>query len=125
MKKATLLILLLFVSSIFYAQSSGITYQAIIYNPNGEVIPGYNNANSPLANKNVCLQFSIVDTASQTEYQEKITTTTDEFGMVNLVIGTGIQTGGINVTSVGNACNTSDIYLTPPDWYTESPSGIN
>ena len=39
--------------------------------------------------------------------------------------GTGIKTGGINVTSVGNACNTSDIYLTPPDWYIESPSGIN
>ena len=93
MKKITSL-LLLFVSSVFYAQSSGITYQAIIYNPNGEVIPGYNNANSPLANKSVCLQFSIIDAASQTEYQEKITTTTDEFGMVNLIIGTGIQTGG-------------------------------
>ena len=93
MKKITSL-LLLFVSTVFYAQSSGITYQAIIYNPNGEVTPGYNNANSPLANKSVCLQFSIIDAASQTEYQEKITTTTDEFGMVNLVIGTGIQTGG-------------------------------
>jgi len=93
MKKITSL-LLLFVSTVFYAQSNGITYQAIIYNPNGEVTPGYNNANSPLANKSVCLQFSIIDAASQTEYQEKITTTTDEFGMVNLVIGTGIQTGG-------------------------------
>jgi len=31
--------------------------------------------------------------------------------------GTGIKTGGINVTSVGNACNTSNIYLTPPEWY--------
>jgi hypothetical protein len=39
--------------------------------------------------------------------------------------GTGIKTGGISVTSVGNACNTSDIYLTPPDWYIQSPSGIN
>ena len=39
--------------------------------------------------------------------------------------GTGIQTGGINVASVGNACNTSDIYLSPPEWYIASPSGIN
>jgi hypothetical protein len=39
--------------------------------------------------------------------------------------GTGIQTGGINVTSVGNACNTSNIYLTPPEWYIKSPNGIN
>ena len=60
MKKITLL-LLLFVSTAFYAQSSGISYQAIIYNPNGEVIPGYNNSNSPLANKNICLQFTIID----------------------------------------------------------------
>ena len=101
MKKSTLLILLLFVSSVFYAQSNGITYQAIIYNPNGDVIPGYNNANSPLANKSVCLQFSIVDGTSQTEYQEKISTITDEFGMVNLVIGSGVQTGGY-ATSFSN-----------------------
>jgi len=32
--------------------------------------------------------------------------------------GTGIKTGGISVSSVGNACNTSIIYLTPPPWYT-------
>lgn len=32
--------------------------------------------------------------------------------------GTGISGGGINVISVGNACNTSNIYLTPPPWYT-------
>ena len=100
MKKITLL-LLLFVSTAFYAQSTGISYQAIIYNPNGEVIPGYNNTNSPLANKNICLQFTIIDSASLTEYQEKITITTDEYGMVNTVIGTGIQTGGY-ATSFAN-----------------------
>jgi hypothetical protein len=40
--------------------------------------------------------------------------------------GTGIKTGGISMTSVGNACNTSNIYLTPPAWYTNtsSPSEI-
>ena len=100
MKKITLL-LLLFVSSAFYAQSTGISYQAIIYNPNGEVIPGYNNSNSPLANKDICLQFTIVDSANLTEYQEKITVRTDEFGMVNTVIGTGTRTGGY-ATSFGN-----------------------
>ena len=100
MKKITLL-LLLFVSTAFYAQTSGISYQAIIYNPNGEVIPGYNNANSPLANKNICMQFTIVDSASLIEYKEKITVSTDEYGMVNTVIGTGIQTGGY-ATSFAN-----------------------
>ncbi len=32
--------------------------------------------------------------------------------------GTGIKTGGIRMTSVGNACGTSNVYLTPPAWYT-------
>jgi len=31
--------------------------------------------------------------------------------------GTGIKTGGISMTSVGNACGTSDVYLSPPEWY--------
>jgi hypothetical protein len=34
--------------------------------------------------------------------------------------GTGILRGGINVSNVGSACNTSNTYLTPPDWYTEA-----
>jgi hypothetical protein len=40
--------------------------------------------------------------------------------------GTGIQSGGgLNITSVGNACNTSNTYTVPPEWYIQSPSGIN
>jgi hypothetical protein len=39
--------------------------------------------------------------------------------------GTGILRGGTSVQSVGNACNTSDVFLTPPRWYENSPSGIN
>ena len=32
--------------------------------------------------------------------------------------GTGIKTGGIRMTSVGSSCGTSNVYLTPPAWYT-------
>lgn len=32
--------------------------------------------------------------------------------------GTGILRGGINVNNVGNACNTSNTTIVPPDWYT-------
>jgi hypothetical protein len=40
--------------------------------------------------------------------------------------GTGIKRGGINATSVGNSCNTTqNIYLAPPEWYIKSSSGIN
>jgi hypothetical protein len=39
--------------------------------------------------------------------------------------GTGIQASGTSIRSVGNSCNTSNIYLSPPEWYIKSPSGIN
>lgn len=81
-------------SVLTFAQNKGITYQAVIYSTSGESIPGIHNSNSPLVNKLICLQFSIVDDNTQTEYQEKITVTTDDFGMVNLIIGNGTQTGG-------------------------------
>jgi hypothetical protein len=32
--------------------------------------------------------------------------------------GTGVLRGGINVNNVANACNTSNTYISPPQWYT-------
>ena len=92
--KKTLLLFTLFLSSVLFAQTNGITYQAILYKPNGDALPGFNNSNVPLALKNVCLQFTIVDASNQNEYIETVTVTTDQYGMVNLIIGTGNQTGG-------------------------------
>lgn len=34
--------------------------------------------------------------------------------------GTGILRGGINVSNVGSACNTSNTYVSPPEWYTRT-----
>jgi hypothetical protein len=92
--KKIVVTLLLFIGLIGYSQTNGITYQAVILNPSGEQLPGVNNTNAPLANKYICLKFSIIDNNSQSEYIETVQTTTDEFGMVNLVIGTGVQIGG-------------------------------
>lgn len=92
--KKYITLLVLFISTIFYAQTTGITYQAVLYNPSGEVLPGNNNTNAVLANKDICLRFSIIDNASNVEYQETQKTKTDEFGMVNLTIGTGTPIGG-------------------------------
>ncbi|MDA9876018.1 collagen-like protein [Flavobacteriaceae bacterium] len=89
-----LFLLLLFVSSLGFSQSSGITYQAVIYNPNGEELPGVDNPYAPLTNQDICLQFGIVDADGNLEYQEEVQVTTDPFGMVNLLIGTNTQTGG-------------------------------
>ena len=91
--KNILYTLLLF-SSLAFSQSSGITYQAVIYNPNGEELPGVDNPYAPLTNQDVCLQFGIVDSDGNLEYQEQVQVTTDPFGMVNLLIGTHTQTGG-------------------------------
>ena len=92
--KKIVVTLLLFISFIGYSQTNGITYQAVILNPSGDQLPGVNNTNAPLANKYICLKFSIIDQSSQFEYIETVQTTTDEFGMVNLIIGTGDQIGG-------------------------------
>jgi hypothetical protein len=92
--KKILTILSLFIATIGLAQNSGITYQAVIYGPNGQQLPGSNNQQYILANKTICLRFSIIDQTGTVEYQETIVTTTDKFGMVNLLIGTGTQVSG-------------------------------
>ena len=92
--KKILLFLFFLGTSAFYAQTRGITYQAVIYNSTQQSSAGITNVSSPLSNKPVCLRFTITDSNSNTEYQETITTKTDEYGMVNLIIGTGDQTRG-------------------------------
>lgn len=39
--------------------------------------------------------------------------------------GSGLLTGGTNSSNVGNACNTSNNYLHPPEWYTRITSNPN
>ena len=92
--KRIITLFVLLTTTLIYSQSSGITYQAVLYNPSGEILPGNNNANAVLSNKDICLRFSITDAQTSLEYQETQRVTTDEFGMVNLVIGSGNQIGG-------------------------------
>jgi hypothetical protein len=99
MKKIYLLALVLF-SSLIYSQTKGITYQAVILNPEGEHIPGYNNERAPLTNTAICLRFSIYK-GTVLEYQESKNTTTDEFGMVNVIIGSGVYVAGTSTTLAG------------------------
>lgn len=87
------LFLIVFASFLGFAQN-GISYQALLINPAGEQLPGVNNTNTPLSNKLVCLRFAIIDHTNQIEYLETQKVTTDAYGIVNLVIGTGQQVGG-------------------------------
>jgi len=93
MKKYLLLYLFVF-SGLVHSQSSGITYQAVIYNPGGEELPGENNMYAPLTEQDICLRFNFIDSSGGLEYQEVIQVTTDVFGMVNVIIGNDTQTGG-------------------------------
>jgi hypothetical protein len=93
MKKIFVLLFLL-IATIGAAQN-GISYQAVLLNPNGEQLPGADNSKIPLVNSSICLRFSIAASSGGTpEYQETITTKTDAFGMVNVTIGTGNPTPG-------------------------------
>ena len=64
MKNKISLLLILFASANFlFAQQSrnGISYQALILDTNVEELPGVNNVQSPLANTQICLAFTILD----------------------------------------------------------------
>lgn len=100
MKKLLFILSLSFSSALFAQERNGITYQALIVDPSGEFLPGADNNYSPLKNTSVCLQFHIIDSTNSYEYSEQHTVTTDNFGMVNLVIGTGSAIGGLGWENV-------------------------
>lgn len=92
--KRILLSLLIFITVNVYAQQKGISYQAVILNPKKTSEKGSDASNPPLANKDICMLFEIVDGGMVVEYQESVQTKTNQFGMVNLTIGDGNITGG-------------------------------
>ncbi|SDX41723.1 beta strand repeat-containing protein [Flavobacterium degerlachei] len=92
--KKIIILLLFFTVAKNFAQTNGITYQAVIMNARGNQLPSVAVPNIPLVEKDVCMIFKFIDEFSNIEYQESIQTKTDQFGMVNLIIGTGTQTAG-------------------------------
>lgn len=70
--KKIILLFILFLGAKNFAQTNGITYQAVILNPNGEQSPGVNNSNMPLVSKDICMLFKFYDEFSKLEYQEVI-----------------------------------------------------
>ena len=98
--KKTLLVTLFLTVFIGFSQTKGLSYQAVILNPSAQEIPGINTASNVLANSKVVIQFTIVDASGNQEYQETHATTTDPYGMVNLLIGSGIATSGSTFNSI-------------------------
>lgn len=87
MKRIFTLTLFLFISLNVLAQTDGISYQAVIIGPDALELPGVDSENNYLPSATVSIRFTIFDSGNQVEFQEVQTTTTDEFGRINLIIG--------------------------------------
>ena len=103
MKKIYFLLTFIVFTTTVMAQTKGISYQAVLYDPayKNQTLPGVDNTLIPYANKPVCLRFQITDKNNQAVYIETQSTKTDPFGMVNLIIGQGTKIGG-SVSSFEN-----------------------
>jgi hypothetical protein len=89
MKKTLLFILVLFTSVNLFAQTDGMSYQAVILNPKTQEIPGANVSGNIFPNKSLSVRFTIINSTGNTLYQEVHNTKTDAYGMINLMIGQG------------------------------------
>jgi hypothetical protein len=90
--KNYILLLFFFLSAQAFSQEKGISYQAVIlFN---QELPGADNRAAPLGNQDICLKFLFKDALGVNEYEEIISTRTDPFGMINVVIGTGERIAG-------------------------------
>jgi len=110
MKKIFILALSLLVITQLYSQTQGITYQAVIVNKNPQEIPGQDISGNIIPNRAIMVRFTILDAAGTIDYQEEYSTTTDAYGMINLIIGQGTQT-----TSSPKAFNEIDWNGAPKD----------
>lgn len=83
-----------------YAQTQGISYQAVIIDKSPQEVPGRDITGNIMPNHPLMIRFSILDQAGTIEYQEEHSTATDMYGMITLVIGKGKPTlsspGGFN-----------------------------
>ena len=73
-----------------YAQTDGISYQAVILSNEAIELPGYNSQNDLLVNAVVAFEFTITGVNNNIIYQETQLTNTDGNGLVNLIIGQGV-----------------------------------
>ncbi len=75
------------------APPQGINYQAVAMDFSNAEIPGTDAMNIPVKNEAIKVRFSIIKDQINgvTAYQEEHTTTTDQNGLFQLIIGTGFQ----------------------------------
>ncbi len=96
MKHIYLLLLLISLGAL--GQQKGLNYQAVILDPNTIEIPGQVIAGQPLAKGKVWVRFTLISQAG-IDYEEIQQTTTDDYGLINLTIGTGNSTAALGTNA--------------------------
>ncbi|MEM1002864.1 MAG: hypothetical protein AAGH46_09460, partial [Bacteroidota bacterium] len=89
MKQILKTVLMLFSVAQLFAQTDGLTYQAVIISPDALELPGVDSEDNFLPNTTIAIRFTVYDSGNQIEFQEVQITTTDLFGRINLLIGDG------------------------------------
>ena len=93
MKKYLFSIIFLLVSYVGISQK-GLSYQAVILDPNAIEVPGQDISGQPFVNGDVWMKFSIYN-GSTLQFEEVHKTRTDAYGLVNLMIGS-VSTASFN-----------------------------
>ena len=82
-------LLLVFVIFQGFSQTLGISYQAVIIDPEKPQSTTGDTQGGVLVNQVVTIQFTVLNENDEEEYQEVHITRTDGYGMINLVLGQG------------------------------------
>ena len=91
MKKVIFSLALFLTCSLLGYAQKGISYQAVILDPNPIEIPGQDITGQPFVNGAVSLKFKIFSSNLVQEFEEVHATQTDAYGMVNVLIGSVSQ----------------------------------
>ncbi|MFX0556910.1 hypothetical protein ACOCEA_08930 [Maribacter sp. CXY002] len=91
-KNYILTVFSLFVLLYGFAQTEGITYQAVLVDNNPDEIPGVDIPSNNIPDQALTIRFTILDATGAIEYQETQETQTDAYGTINLTIGEGQTT---------------------------------
>jgi hypothetical protein len=70
MKNILILGLFFFMSLSLFAQTTGLSYQAVIIGPDIQELPGVDAPGNILPNATVAVRFTIIDSNNSSEYQE-------------------------------------------------------
>ena len=87
MKKAIFSLALFLSCSLLGFAQKGISYQAVILDPNPIEIPGQDITGQPFMNGEVSLKFKIFSSTFVQEFEEVHVAKTDGYGLVNVLIG--------------------------------------